>query len=521
MSDPWLLAVLLAGVIALTPLADPLRVPQPVLLTIFGLLAGLMPFAAPLEINPDLVLPVVLPPLLFAATQRTTSTEFRAQAGPVLALAVGLTVSTAVAVAVVAHAAGLDWGPAWILGAVVSPPDPVAATAVARKLRLPHRIVTILEGEGMFNDATALVMYSVALAAVVTGEFSYADTALEFVVTIVVGVAAGFAVGLVTKWLLHLIKDAYTETTITVVVPFVAYLAAEHVHGSGVLAVLVLGLYLRNVAHEATTSRGWLLGRSVWSYADFLITSLAFAVLGYELSALLADVPPTDQIVTVSASVLATVVLFRIAWVFPVSGLFRLRARRQESLLPAGWRETAVVSWSGMRGVVTVATAVAIPLRTDDGASFPDRQLLVVAALVCVLVTLVVQGLTLAPLTSRLGVGRTDDEGVEVAELRARAAGAALDYVRTLTGPESTDEVRHAATLQYEGYLEAQQAMHQARILETEGGSPADELGRLLRRASDVERSLVLDERRRGQVSAAAADEVLRDIESRALRDFD
>jgi CPA1 family monovalent cation:H+ antiporter len=522
MSDPWLLAVLLAGVIVLTPLADPLRVPQPVLLTIFGGVAGLMPFATPLQIDPDLVLPVVLPPLLFAATQRTTSTEFRAQAGPVLALAVGLTVSTAVAVAVVAHAVGLDWGPAWILGAIVSPPDPVAATAVARKLRLPDRLVTILEGEGMFNDATALVMYSVALAAVVTGEFSYAATALEFVVTIVVGVAVGFAVGLVTKWMLRLIKDAYTETTITVVVPFVAYLGAEHVHGSGVLAVLVLGLYLRDVAHEATTSHGWLLGRSVWSYADYLITSLAFAVLGYELSTLLSDVPPTQEIVTVSASVLVTVVLFRIAWVFPVSGLFRLRARRQESLLPTGWRETAVVSWSGMRGVVTVATAVAIPLATDEGTRFPDRQLLVVAALVCVLVTLIVQGLTLAPLTSRLGVGTSEeDTGVEVAELRGRAASAALDYVRALAGPETTDEVRQAATLQYEGYLEAQQAMHDARQLELDDANPAAELGHLLRRASAVERSLVLDERRHGLVSAAAADEVLRDIESRALRDFE
>ncbi len=399
MSDPWLLGVLLAGVIVLTPLADLVRVPQPVLLTVFGLLAGVLPFAAPLDLDPDLVLPIVLPPLLFAATQRTTSTEFKAEAERVLALAVGLTACTAVAVALVAHAAGLEWGPAWILGAVVSPPDPVAATAVARKLRLPDRLITILEGEGMFNDATALVIYSVALAAVVTGEFSYGAATLELVVTIVVGVAVGFAVGLVTKWLLRLIKDAYTETTITVVVPFVAYLGAEHVHGSGVLAVLVLGLYLRNVAHEATTSRGWLLGRSVWAYADFLITSLAFAVLGYELTTLLADVPVTHEVVTVSVSVVLTVVLFRIAWVFPVGGLFRLLARKQDSMLPNDWREITVVSWSGMRGVVTVATAVAIPMTTEDGAPFPDRHLLVVAALVCVLVTLVVQGLTLAPLT--------------------------------------------------------------------------------------------------------------------------
>jgi NhaP-type Na+/H+ or K+/H+ antiporter len=174
-----------------------------------------------------------------------------------------------------------------------------------------------------------------------------------------------------------------------------------------------------------------------------------------------------------------------------------------------------------MRGVVTVATAVAIPLKTDDNASFPDRQLLVVAALVCVLVTLVVQGLTLGPLTSRLGVGGEEDEGDEVAELRARAADAALEYVRALTGPDTTDAVRRAATLQYEGYLEAQRALQQARQLELEDHDPAQELGDLLRRASGIERRLVLDERRRGQVSAAAADEVLRDIESRALRDID
>ncbi|MEP9362695.1 Na+/H+ antiporter [Nocardioides sp. CN2-186] len=521
MSDPWLLGVLLAGVIALTPLADLVRVPQPVLLAVFGLIAGLMPFAGPLDLEPDLVLPVVLPPLLFAATQRTTSTEFRAEAERVLALAVGLTICTAVAVALVAHAVGLEWGPAWILGAIVSPPDPVAATAVARKLRLPDRLVTILEGEGMFNDATALVMYSAALAAVATGEFSYGSAGLELVLTLVVGVAVGFAVGLATKWLIRLIRDAYTETTITVVVPFVAYLGAEHLHGSGVLAVLVLGLYLRNVAHEETTSRGWLLGRSVWAYADFLITSLAFAVLGFELSTLLADVPVTREVVTVSVSVVLTVVLLRIAWVFPVGGLFRLLARKQNSVLPNDWREITVVSWSGMRGVVTVATAVAIPMTTDDGASFPDRHLLVVAALVCVLVTLVVQGLTLGPLTSWLGVGGDADDGVEVAELRGRAAGAALDYVRALTGPASTDEVKNAAILQYEGYLEAQRAMHEARLLEVEGADPAEELDQLLRKASDVERQLVLDERRQGKVSAAAADEVLRDIESRALRDLD
>ena len=181
-----------------------------------------------------------------------------------------------------------------------------------------------------------------------------------------------------------------------------------------------------------------------------------------------------------------------------------------------------MVSWSGMRGVVTVATALALPLTIDTGARFPDRQLLVVAALVCVLVTLVVQGLTLGPLTSRLGVASTADEAAEVAELRGRAAGAALDYLRD--SPDTsrvTEEVRDAATLQYEGYLRAQRAMFDARRMDVDQADPADELGVLLRRATDIERTLVLDERRRGEVSAASADEVLRDIESRVLRDLE
>lgn len=519
MDVPWLAAALVAGVIALTPLADVVRVPQPVLLTLYGLGLGLLPHTHGLTLEPDLILPVVLPPLLFAATQRTSSTEFREHAGAVLALAVGLTVSTAAAVAVVGHAVGLGWATAWVLGAIVSPPDPVAATAVARRLRLPHRLVTILEGEGMFNDATALVLFKVTLVTVVAGSFSLPGTALAFVLTIVVGTVVGLTVGAATRLLLTRIEDGYTETTITVVVPFLAYLLAERLEGSGVLAVLVLGLHLRNVGHEATTSFGWLLGRSVWAYADFLITSLAFAVLGYELIEVITATPLTHEGVVLSGAVLATVVLFRAAWIFPVAWVARLRARRRDAPLPADWRETTVVAWSGMRGVVTVATALALPATVDAGGRFPDHDLLVLAALVCVLATLVVQGLTLAPLTARLGVSGAGDDG-EVVALRSRAAGAALDFVRDYRETPVAEEVRRAATQQYTGYLDAQQAMDEARRLDHDAGSdPAGQLDTLLRLATDVERRLVLDARRRGEVSAESADEVLRDIERRALRD--
>ncbi|MFN8194048.1 MAG: sodium:proton antiporter [Nocardioidaceae bacterium] len=521
MSGPLELALLVLAVIVMTPVAEKVRLPQPVVLTVVGIAFGLVPGVAAPDLPPEWILPAVLPPLLFAATQRTSSTEFREHAAEVLLLAVGLTIATTAVAAVVAHAVGVPWTAAWVLGAIVSPPDPVAATAVARRLRLPHRLVTILEGEGMFNDATALVLYKVTLIAAVGGSFSAGRTGLLLVLTVVVGGLVGWLLARATRLALLVVDDPYTETTVTVLVPFVTYVLAERLEGSGVLAVLVLGLSLRNIGHEVTTSQGWLLGRSVWAYADFLITSLAFAVLGVEVTEVMTGAPLSDETVTLAISVAAAIVVFRVLWVVPSAWLARVRARRSETLLPVGWRETAVVSWSGMRGVVTVAAALALPETVDGGGDLPWRTEMVVAALFCVLVTLVVQGLTLAPLTTRLGVGGEDGSEREVADLRARAAQAALDFVQGEASASVAEEVRRAAVLRYDGFLSAQRAMDEARRLETDDDrDPPEELRMLLRRSTDVERSLVLDARRLGEVSAASADEVLRDIEARALRDF-
>ena len=516
-----LLVVLLLGVVVLTPLAQRFGIPQPVVLTIFGLILAALPFAPDLALNPDLILPVVLPPLLFAATQRATVREFRDNAGAVFVLAVGLTLVTMAAVGVLAHSYGLPWWPALMLGAMVSPPDPVAATAVARKLRLPHRLVTILEGEGMFNDATALVAFKVTLAAVVTGEVSAAGIGTELVVGLVAGTAVGLALGALTNRVLALVHDAYAETTLTVLVPFLAYVGAERVGGSGVLAVLAIGLFLRTYGHSATTSQGWLLGRAVWSYADFLITSLVFAVLGYELVKVIGYTDVTRHAIILSGLVVTTLVVVRVVWVFASTSIARRSARRRDVPWPSGWRESAVVSWAGMRGVVTVAAALALPASIEGGAIFVGRDEIVVVALSVVLVTLVLQGLTLGPLTSLLRVGRNDNDNEEVAELRRRAAQAALDYLRGEGLEGVKDEVAHAATLQYEGYLSAQEAIEHARRsgADDEGGRD-DQLGTVLRKATAIERDLVVEARTDGSVSPASADEVLRDIERRVLRDL-
>lgn len=520
MDEVALIGVLMVGVVLLTSAADWLRIPQPVLLTIFGLAVALVPFSPDLNFEPELILPVVLPPLLFAATQRATAREFRDHAGAVFFLAVGLTLATMGAVGVLAHQLGLSWWTALMLGAMVSPPDPVAATAVARRLRLPHRMVTILEGEGMFNDATALVAFQVTLAAVVTGNVSGLRIGGALVLAVLVGTVLGILLGAITKAVLTVVHDAYAETTLTVLAPFLAYIAAERLHGSGVLAVLALGLYLRTYGHAVTSSQGWLLGRGVWSYADFLITSLVFAILGYELVKVIGRTPVSQHAVVLAALVVATLVLLRGGWVFIGAALARRRSQRREEPWPQGWRESAVVSWAGMRGVVTVATTLALPSVVDGGGILPDRDQIVVVALAVVLVTLVLQGLTLAPLTRRLGVGRDDDDEVEVTELRQRAAKAALDHLRQDDPSGSFEEVSRAATLQYEGYLAAQEAMAEARAQGDLDGAGREQLRGVLGQATNVERALVLEAQRLGEVSPASADEVLRDIESRALRDF-
>ena len=285
--------------------------------------------------------------------------------------------------------------------------------------------------------------------------------------------------------------------------------------------MLALGLYLRTYGHAATSSQGWLLGRSVWSYADFLVTSLVFTILGYELVKVLDRTNVSRHSIALATIVVLVLVVVRFSWVFAGSWVGRQRSRRRDEMWPQGWRESAVVSWAGMRGVVTVAATLALPELVDGGVPFPNRDQIVVVALVVVLTTLVLQGLTLAPLTRRLGVGRADDDSAEVAGLRRRATEAALEHLHGDALNGVLDDVSRAALLQYDGYLAAQEAMTQARQLGDGEESGRDQLRSVLERATDVERALVLDARRRGQVSPASADEVLRDIEARALRAFE
>ncbi|MFF7711890.1 Na+/H+ antiporter [Streptomyces sp. NPDC007988] len=441
-----LLFVLLLGAVITVPLGERLGLPAPVLMTLVGVVLALLPFVPNVTLPPELILPLLLPPLLYAAVQRTSWRQFTANVRPIFLLAVALVFVTTAAVAAVAHAVvpGLPIAAAVVLGALVAPPDPVAATAVAGSLGLPRRLVSILEGEGLFNDVTAIVLYHVAIGAVVSGTFSWPRAARELVLSAVVAVAVGLALGWLSKRLMGLLGDPTLQIGLTLLVPFVSYVLAEDLLGSGVLAVLVTALYLAEHAADADDVLWRLAGNTFWQVVDTLVTGVAFGLIGLELHHVFGTADGGGGLLVVwSGLVVATVIGVRLLYLLPATWLTkRLHKRRDyDEEIPVGWRETVVMWWSGMRGVASVALALAIPLRTADGAPFPGRDVIIFIAFAVIMATLVLQGLTLPWLVKRLGVrADTDAERALERDLALRAAKAAKHRLKEIEQVEELPE---------------------------------------------------------------------------------
>ncbi|MEU2874650.1 Na+/H+ antiporter [Streptomyces olivoreticuli] len=426
-----LLFVLLIGAVVMVPFADRLGLPSPVLMTLGGIVLALLPFVPNVDVPPEFILPLLLPPLLYASVQRTSWRQFTANLRPILLLAVALVFVTTAAVAVVANAVvpGISVAAAVALGALVAPPDPVAATAVAGSLGLPRRLVSILEGEGLFNDVTAIVLYHVAIAAAVSGSFSLPRAFGELVLSAVVAVAVGLALGWAAKRLMDILGDATLQIGLTLLVPFVSYVLAEEFQGSGVLAVLTTALFLAEYAMDADDVLGRLAGHTFWEVVDTLVTGVAFGLIGLELHHVFGTgAGRWGEMLTISAAVIGVVVGVRLLWLLPAAWLAKkLHSRRDiDEDIPLSWRETVIMWWSGMRGVASVALALAIPLHMDDGSPFPARDTILFIAFAVIMATLVVQGLTLPRLVRVLGVQPDADAEREFARrLAIRAAKAA------------------------------------------------------------------------------------------------
>ncbi|HET9187297.1 MAG TPA: cation:proton antiporter [Acidothermaceae bacterium] len=511
MGAALVLLLLLAGVAILVPLADRRRLPSPAVMALYGIVLALIPGIPGLHLAPKAVLPLLLPPLLFAAAQSSSTQDFARHARGLLALAVGLVLVSTAVVAAAAHLIDprIAWAPAIVLGALVAPPDPVAATSLAGRLHLPRRVVEILEGEGLLNDATSLITYTVAVS-VALGSFTALNGVRVVLVSVVGAPLIGYAVGRLGSMVIDQLKDPRAEVTLTLLLPYTAYLATDVAGGSGVLAVVVTGLYVGQRGIGAFTPRGYLTGTTVWSLADWLVSSLAFGLIGFELTSVLKAPTIATHGAKVATVVVVAAIGIRALFVVPL-GLF-LRHRQlhhREGISPdqaQSWRESALISFAGMRGVVTFATAMALP---ND---FPNRPVVLFSAIVVVLVTLVAQGFSLPVVVRALHV-EADDEEDDVEDARRRAVEAALDKLDEMReGGEVDDEVANSLSSAYRRLAPATSDLDDPTRQHIRGYAEAS------RELHEVERSVVLDLRSTGQISARAAQLVLRDLQSREER---
>ncbi len=454
---------LLLAVAVLAMAARRLHVPYPILFVVGGLVLGWIPNLPQVRLDPELVFLFFLPPLLFPAALSTSWRDFRANLRPIALLAIGLVLFTTVAVAYLAHYfMHLPLAAGFVLGAIISPPDAIAATAIAEHLKIPRRIVTILEGESLVNDATALVAYRFAVAAVATGSFSLAHAGIQFLIVCLGGILTGLAAGWVAEQFHKRVDDAPIEITVSLLTPFAVYLLAEHLRVSGVLSVVTAGLYLGRRLPELLTFKTRLQGGPVWQMVEFILNGFVFILIGLQLPAVLHALSgheiPISRLVGDALLITLAVIIVRIFWVFPATYLPRLIFRKVCRHDPyPNWRHDSNEAWTGMRGVVSLAAALAIPLTVDgtaDGRAFPGRDLILFLTFIVILATLVVQGLSLPWLIRWLGV--KDDGAMEKEERKARlkANQRALAHLNKTTEHDPTKaDALQRLRVEYEDHI--------------------------------------------------------------------
>jgi CPA1 family monovalent cation:H+ antiporter len=471
------IAALFVSAAGLNALANWLNVPYPIPLVIGGLVLGLVPGIDDIQLDPDLVLLVFLPPLLYASAFFADLRALREDARVIALSAIGLVLATAAVVAVIGHELiGLPWAMAFALGAIVSPTDPAAATAIMRRVGAPRRLVNVLEGESLFNDATALVVYKVAVAAAVGESISGGHAVVEFFREAVGGIAIGLAVGWGIAEVRKRVSDTNTELTISLFSAYGAFIPADQLGASGVLAVVACGVYVGFRAPEIASPESRMQGYGLWSTLTFLLNAALFILIGLQLNVIVDGLEgrPAGEVVGYAAAVCAAVIAARFVWTFATTIVLRTLDRRPSQVARrVNWRYRTVASWAGMRGAVSLAAALALPLQTDAGGPLPGRELIQFITFALILVTVVGQGLTLPWLIRRLRVVEDGSEE-EREELRARLviARAALERVSEL---EAEDWTRDGTVERVRRLYEFRQRRFKARAGKLEDADGIEE----------------------------------------------
>jgi CPA1 family monovalent cation:H+ antiporter len=451
-----LVLLLLLCAVALGWIARRLEFPYPIALVVGGLALGLIQKLPQFPFDPQLILVLVLPPILYQAALMTSWTDFKANIRPIGLLAIGLVIATTLIVGAALKFVVPDvpWAAAFVFGAIVSPPDAVAATAILSRLNIPRRIVTVLEGESLVNDASGLVIYKFAIAAVLTGAFSLADASVQFVGVALGGIAIGIVLAYVSIAIHRRLGDPMLEMLVSLVVPYFTYVVAESVHASGVLAVVAAGLVRGRYSPEIVSAEMRILARSAWNTLVFMLNSVIFMLIGLQMSDRLEKLAhySVAQLVGGGLFVSAVAIVVRFAWVYPVAYLPRwLSGSLREGEGNFRKRELGIISWCGMRGIVSLAAALALPVTLPNGAPFPQRDLIIFMSFFVIAVTLVGQGLTLPALIRRLKVGSNwslKDEQLQVRSVMSAAALAAIDDMMAAEGApaEWADRLRAEIT---------------------------------------------------------------------------
>lgn len=438
--------VLLVLVVAFAVLAQKLKTPYPIVLVIAGLALSFIPGVPKIQLNPEVVFLVVLPPLLYSGAWQMSWRDFKENFVSIFMLAVGLVAFTAFGVAYAAPWVfrGFDWRLGFVLGAVVSTTDAIAATAIARRIGLPKRIVDVLEGESLVNDATGLVALAFAVALVVTGErptVGHGVTRLLFLIC--VGIAIGLAIGLVVEWFERRLDDGPIEITVSIVVPYVVYLTAEAAHASGVMAVIACGLYLSRKSSEFFSPTVRLQAWAVWDSLTFVLNGLVFMAIGLQLPYVIGELKEykMGSLVVDGLALSVILILLRLIWMYPgafIANTIRRKVLKHNVAMPKA-RQIFVVGWTGMRGVVALAAAISLPDVLDNGAAFPQRNMIIFLTFAVIIVTLVGQGLTLPPLIRALGLAGVQSAGDEEHHARQTILRAALERLQQERAKEGDD----------------------------------------------------------------------------------
>jgi monovalent cation/hydrogen antiporter len=504
--EELLLLALLAALAALLIAAPVLRIPYPIFLVLGGLALGFVPGMPSITLPPQVVLVAVLPPLLYLSAYRTSLRDLRANARAIVILAIGLVAATTVTVAVVAQAAipDLPWSAAFVLGAVVAPTDPIAATSIMRRLGVPRRLVSIIESESLVNDGSALVLFRAAVVATVSGVFSVWEISWRFAWALGGGVAIGLVVGYVIAEVRRRVHNPPVEVTISLMTGYFAFIPATAVGASGVIAVVTAGVYLGWRTPELTSVDTRLQGEAVWSIVAFVLNALVFALVGLQLSGILDSLSghSNAQLVWYAVLVTGTVIVTRIVWV----PIFSLRHKKP-------FNHTFLLSWAGMRGAVSLAAALAIPLTTQAGEPFPERNLIIFLTFCVILGTLVVQGLSLPAVIKATHIEPDTIEDEEDAQARIRAAEAAIARLDELLGE---DWVRPDTAERMRGLYGFRINRFSSRFDDGADGSVEEQsqsYQRLRRELLDAERAAVNELGRSGAISGDVMLRVRRDLD--------